>query len=74
MYINDLDYHIFIKVLTFADDTKVFRKYSVTNDTVKQSLQADLDKLLQWSDKWQLLLNFDKCKCIHIGHGNMNEE
>ena len=24
--------------------------------------------------KWPLLLNFGKCKCIHIGHGNMDEE
>ena len=23
---------------------------------------------------WQMLLNFGKCKCIYIGHGNMNEE
>ena len=21
-----------------------------------------------------MLLNFGKCKCIHIGHGNINEE
>ena len=33
------------KVLKFADDTKVFRK--VTNDTYKQSLQDDLDKLVK---------------------------
>ena len=60
------------KVLKFADDTKVFRK--VTNDTDKQSLQNDLDKLVKWSEKWQMLLNFGKCKCIHIGHGNMDKE
>ena len=24
--------------------------------------------------KWQMLFNFGKCKCIHIGHGNMEEE
>ena len=36
------------KVLKFADDTKVFRK--VTNDTDKQSLQDDLDKLVKWSE------------------------
>ena len=59
-------------VLKFADDTKVFRK--VTNDTHKQSLQNDLEKFVKWSDKWQRLLNFWKCKCIHIGHGNMDEE
>ena len=24
----------------------------------------------EWSDKWQMLLNFEKCKCLHAGHGN----
>ena len=72
IYINDLEDDISSKVLKFADDTKVFRK--VTNDTDKQSLQDDLDKLVKWSEKWQMLLNFGKCKCIHIGHGNMDEE
>ena len=60
------------KVLKFADDTKVFRK--VTNVTDKQSLQDDLDKLLKLSEKWQMLFNFGKCKCIHIEHENMDEE
>ena len=59
-------------MLKFEDGTKVFRK--VTNITDKQSLQDDLDKLVKWSEKWQMLLNFGKCKCIHIGHGNMDEE
>ena len=60
------------KVLNFADDKKVFRK--VTNDTDKQSLQDDLDKLVKWSEKWQMVFNFGKYKCIHTGHGNMDEE
>ena len=46
IYINDLEDDISSKVLKFADDTKVFRK--VTNDTNKQSLQDDLDKLVKW--------------------------
>ena len=70
--INDLEDDISSKVLKFADDTKVFRK--VTNDTDKKNLQDDLDKLVKWSEKWQMLFNFGKCKCIHIGHGNMDEE
>ena len=48
IYINDLEDDISSKVLKFADDTKVFRK--VTNDTDKQSLQDDLDKLVKWSE------------------------
>ena len=72
IYINDLEDDISSKVLKFVDDAKVFRK--VPNDTDKQSLQDDLDKLVKWSEKWQMLFNFGKCKCIHIGHGNMDEE
>ena len=47
IYINDLEDDISSKVLKFADDIKVFRK--VTNDTDKQSLQDDLEKLVKWS-------------------------
>ena len=61
------------KVQKYVDDTKVFRM--VTNDTDKQSLQVDLDKLVKLAEKkLEMLLNFGKCKCIHIGHGNMDEE
>ena len=72
IYVNDLEDDISSKVLKFADDTKVFRK--VTNDKDNQSLQDDLDKSVKWSNKWQMLFNFGKCKCMHIGHGNMDEE
>ena len=36
--------------------------------------QDDLDKLVKCSEKWQILLNFGTYKCIHIEHGNMDEE
>ena len=52
VYINDLEDDISSKVLKFADDANIFRK--VTTDTDKQSLQDDLDKLVKWSEKWQL--------------------
>ena len=66
---------LFLMYINYLEDdisSKVFRK--VTNDADKQSLQDNLDKLVKWSDKWQMLLNFGKCKCIHIGHGNMDKE
>ena len=39
-------------------------------------LQDDIDKLVKWSEKWQMLFNFGKCKCLHTVPGNtdMNYE
>ena len=68
IYINDLDDDITSKLLNFADDTKVFRK--IKGDADRQHLQDDLNKLIDWSEKWQMLFNFGKCKCLHTGHGN----
>ena len=48
----------------------MFRK--VNTDSDKQRLQNDLDKLVKWSEKWQMLLNFGKCKCLHTGHGKLD--
>ena len=70
IYINDLDDNITSNVLKFADDTKVFRK--VNTDGNKEHLQNDLDKLVKWSEKWPMLLNFGKCKCLHRGHGDLD--
>ena len=70
IYINDLDDSITSNVLKFADDTKLFRKVNTDGD--KQHLQNDLDRLVKWSEKWQMLFNFGKCKCLHTGHRNLN--
>ena len=70
IYINDLEDSITSNVLKFADDTKLFRKVNTNGD--KQHLQNDLDRLVKWSEKGQMLFNFGKCKCLHTGHGNLD--
>ena len=35
-----------------------------------ETLQEDLKKIGDWSTKWQLPFNVDKCKVMHIGHRN----
>ena len=70
IHINDLDDNITSNVLKFADDTKVFRR--VNTYINKQHLQNDLNKLGKWSEKWQTLFNFRKCKCRHTGHGSLD--
>ena len=65
-----MDNNITSNILKFAYDTKVFRKVNTDGD--KQHLQNNLDKLVKWSEKWQMLFNFGKCKCLHTGHGNVD--
>ena len=74
VYINDLEAGVTGKLLKFADDTKLFRKTEEIGD--KQKLQDDIDILVRWSEKRQMLFNFGKCKCLHTGSGNagMNYE
>ena len=55
-------------MLKFADDTKCLEK--IKSDADRQELQDDLNKLTEWSKKFQMLFNFGKCKCLHTGHGN----
>ena len=68
VYINDLEEGVTGSILKFADDTKLFRKTKEIGD--KKNLQDDIDKLVKWSEKWQMLFNFGKCKCLHTGPGN----
>ena len=50
----------------FADDAKVF------GDVSKEgiNLQNDIDNLHSWSETWQLPFNEKKCKSLHIGRNN----
>ena len=72
VYIDDLEEGVTGNILTFADDTKLFRKTKEIGD--KRKLQDYIGKLVKWSEKWQML--FDIGKCLHTGPGNtgMNYE
>lgn len=52
-------------------DTKIFGKVVTQEDATP--LQEDLNKLHGWSHDWQMLFNAEKCKCLHIGHGNISQ-
>ena len=56
----------------FADDAKVYR--NVATSTGAESLQADVDALVAWSDRWQLSFNEEKCKVLHLGAGNLHRQ
>ena len=69
VYIDDLEEGVTGKRLKFADATRLFRKTKEIGDN--QNLQDDIDKLVRWCEKWDMLFNFGKCKCLHTGPGNI---
>ena len=69
IFINDIDSTVVSSLLTFAD-TKTLRQ--VPEVEYAFTLQEDLHSMYKWSQDWQLLFNFTKCKCLHIGYNNPN--
>ena len=71
LYANDIMQNFkFAKVKMYVDDLTVYAIVNNINDRIK--LQNELNNLLEWSKKWQLNINFDKCHVIHIGKKNLN--
>ena len=63
-----MDFGIRNWILTFADDTKVFGKVSTSYEQIQ--LQEDINKLIKWSEEWQMLFNIGKCEIMHFGRTN----
>ena len=70
IYINDIDVGLVSRIAKFADDTKL--GIDAGNKEEIQGLQADLGRLGEWSEKWQMPFNVNKCKVMHIGYNNPN--
>ena len=62
IYINDLPENIRSHLFLFADDCKFFREIATQEDI--DIMQADLDTLFEWSQKW--LLTFHPGKCVNL--------
>ena len=72
IYINDIDSDIKSKVSKFADDTKL--GYACKSAEDCNIIQQDLDKIVKWSDAWQMSFNVEKCKVMHVGRNNGNHQ
>ncbi len=68
IYINDLENGLKSSISKFDDDTKVGGKAITISDC--EIIQNDHENIVQWSEKWQMPLNVDKCKVMHFGHRN----
>ena len=55
-------------VKIFADDTKVYN--GINNVENVKKLQESIDAMFEWTQKWLLKFNKEKCKLLHIGKSN----
>ena len=72
IYITDLDTGTTSMISKFADDTKMGRVIEAESD--RERLQEDLDRLHEWSLKWQMSFNSEKCKVLRLGRPNLDEK
>ena len=59
------------KIKLFADDVKVFWVHDIKSKSITV-LQICLDKIYDWSIKWQLPISYSKCYSMHFGINNPN--
>ena len=59
---------LFVGIKLFADDTKIYSTIKDTSDTLL--LQKNLDMVNEWSHKWLLKFNVDKCKLLQLGNSS----
>ena len=50
----------------YADDAKLYSVIKNSSDI--SEFQKDLDSTVNWSNKWLLNFNFNKCKCMQLGN------
>ncbi len=68
IYINDIDAGLNNLISKFADDAKVGN--SIITDHDRMSLQEDLRKISEWSRRWKMPLNVNKCHILQVGTRN----
>ena len=64
MYINDIGTNISSTIRLFADDSLLYR--NITDRESCQKLQDDLNRLVEWSKRWQMTFHPAKCFILRV--------
>ena len=51
----------------------VLQTTSFNSISTHYQLQGDLDTLVEWGKKWNMIFNIDKCSVLHLGHKNQSK-
>ncbi len=72
IYFKDIDLGLNKFISKFADDTKIGN--AVLSQRDRRSLQEDLRKISDWSVKWEMPFNTDKCQFLQVGSENIKND
>ena len=64
LYINDIGLQITSELGLFADASVLYG--FVNNISSAEVLQSDLNKLVVWSEKWQMAYSVSKCFLLRV--------
>ena len=78
IYINDITECISNTAKLYADDTKILAEVGMRGEQSltdqENTLQEDLNRVVDWTRVWLMQLNLEKCKVMHLGRGNPEKE
>ena len=63
-FTSDVTCTVRTNCIMYADDIKLYHRVKCSDDA--DALQADLDRLAEWSRVWRLKLNPSKCNVISL--------
>ncbi len=70
--INNIDLGLNKFISKFADDSKTVN--AVLSESDRRSLQEDLHKISDYSVKWEMPFNMNKCQILQVGSRNIKND
>ena len=66
IFINDIDVDLNLDTIAslFADDTSAWMKDGEIRGSNRTLMQVEIDKIVQWAEKWKMKINVDKTKAM----------
>ena len=72
LFINDIVENLECQCYLYADDMKLYRIINDAENAV--SLQKNLERVVDWTEKWLLKLNIAKCKVLRVNDKNISSD
>jgi hypothetical protein len=73
IYINDLPDKVKNCIKLYADDGKLIVVIDLS-ELSSNTMQEDINNIVQWCNDWSMELNASKCEVIHYGKNNPHRE